>query len=289
MRDGARLPIHVLLARLVVLGLLPVALLGAWAVYNTITAQRRATERSVLELSRALASTMGSDLEGTRQRLGAMGRSSALQAGDVRAFYDDARDEVAAHPDWSAVVLTDGTGKLLFKTNVPFGSTDQRIIDPASLDRTLRTGAPSVGRLLPGRTSPAFPVRVPVFLQGRLAYVITAAVVPDRMVAVLEAQREPPGWVIAVFDSALVRVARSIDQSGTVGATAMPELARLIRQGGAEGVGVTHTVEGDEVFTGFTRLKSDDWVVVVGAPTVEMKRLLVRSIGWYLAGILGSF
>ena len=98
MRDGPRLPIRVLLARLVVLGLLPVALLGAWAVYNTISAQRQATERSVVELSRALASVVESDLDATRQGLAAMGRSDALLAGDVRAFYDEARKEVAAHP-----------------------------------------------------------------------------------------------------------------------------------------------------------------------------------------------
>jgi hypothetical protein len=41
----------VLLARLVVLGLLPVALLSAWAVVNTLAAQRQSTERSALELS----------------------------------------------------------------------------------------------------------------------------------------------------------------------------------------------------------------------------------------------
>ena len=289
MRDGSRLPIRVLLARLVVLGLLPVALLGAWAVYNAISAQRAATERSVVELSRALASVVESELDATRQGLSAMGRSDALMAGDIRAFYDEARNEVAAHPEWSTVVLTDGSGRLLFKTLLPFGSDDSRIIDPASLERAIRTGAPTVGRLLPGRSQPAFPVRVPVFVHGRLAYVITAAVVPDRMVEVLKRQREPQGWVLAVFDGSLVRVARSIDQSGTVGGNAVPELVRLIQHSGAEGVGVTHTLEGEEVFSGFTRLRPDDWIVAVGVPTAGMKHLLLRSIGGYLAGILGSF
>ena len=288
MREDPRLPIRVLLTRLVVLGLVPVAVLGAWAVYNTIAAQRQATERSVVELSRALASAVDAELDAARRSLAAMGRSDALIAGDIRTFYDEAKREVAAHPEWSAVVLTDGSGRLLFKTLFPFGSSDTRIVDPPSLERSIQTGAPTVGRLLPGRSQPAFPVRVPVFLHGRLAYVITAAVLPDRMVEVLRRQREPQGWVIAVFDSVLVRVARSVDQSGTVGGNAMPELARLFRQDGLEGVGVTHTIEGEEVFTGFTRLRPDGWIVAVGAPTAEMKRLLMRSIGWYLAGILGS-
>ena len=288
MRDGRRLPIRVLLARLVVLGLLPVALLSAWAVINTIGSQREATERSVLELSRALASAVDSELEATRQTLAAMGRSDSLLSGNVRAFYDEARNEVAAHPEWSAVVLTDARGGLLFKTILPFGSTDSRIIDPASLDHAIRTGVPTVGRLLAGRKAPAFPVRVPVFIHGQLAYVVTAAVLPDRIVQVLRRQRAPQGWVIAVFDGARVRVARSKDQSSTVGGDAMPELAQLFKQAGDDGVGVTRTVEGEEVFTGFTRLSPDEWIVAVGAPTADMKRMLIRSVEWYVAGILGS-
>src|ERR1700712_283166 len=152
MRDGRRVPIRALLARLVVLGLLPVALLSAWAVVNTINSQREATERSVLELSRALASAVDSELEATRQTLAAMGRSESLLSGNVRAFYDEARNEVAAPPEWSAIVLTDARGGLLFKTILPFGSTDSRVIDPPSLDRAIPPGPPPAGRPLAGRT-----------------------------------------------------------------------------------------------------------------------------------------
>jgi hypothetical protein len=160
MPQGSRLPIRVLLARLAVLGLLPVALLSAWAVVNTVRAQRQATERSVLELSRALASAVDSELDATRQGLAAIGRSEALSRADMAAFYVEAKNEVAAHPEWRAVILTDGRGNLLFKTSAPLGSTDARIVDPASLARTISTGAPTVGRLLAGRTQAAFPVRI---------------------------------------------------------------------------------------------------------------------------------
>ena len=288
MPDGSRLSIRVLLARLVVLGLLPVAILSAWAVFNTLVAQRQATERSVLELSRALASAVDSELDATRQSLAAIGRSPALVRGDVRAFYDEARNEVAAHPEWSAVILTDAQGRLLFKTLLPLGASDSRIVDPGSLERTIRTGQPAVGLLLAGRTQPAFPVRMPVFIQGKLAYVVTAAVLPDRVLQVLRRQRAPRGWVIAVFDGAHARVARSKDQSSTVGGSALPQLARLFDRPGAEGSGVTETMEGESVYTGFTRLNTDGWIVAVGTPTAEMERVLLRSVAWYLAGILGS-
>ena len=288
MSPGFRLPIRVLLARLVVLGLLPVALLSAWAVINTLRAQREATERSVLELSRALAGAVDSELDATKQSLAAAGRSETLARGDIAAFYLEAKNEVAAHPEWSAVILTDGRGTLLFKTTEPLGSTDVRIVDPPSLARTISTGVPSVGRLLAGRTQAAFPVRMPVFRDGKLAYVITAAVLPDRVVQVLRRQRAPQGWAISVFDAAHVRVARSRDQSSTVGGAPMPQLSRLLDQPGQEGVGITTTLEGEEVFTGFTRMNPDGWTVAVGAPTADMRRVLVHSFAWYAAGILGS-
>jgi len=288
MHKGSRRPIRMFLAHLVVLGLLPLALLGAWAVISTLSAQQDETQRTALELSRALASAVESELDATVQTLSTISRSSALQAGDMHAFYNTARDEVAAHPEWAAIVMADATGRLLFNTSLPFGSAEGRVVDTTSLARVLQTGKPTVGRLLVGRARSAFPVRVPVYLQGRLAYVITAAVLPDRMVQVLNRQREPRGWVISVFDDAHVRVARSIDQLGTVGASAQPDLKALLDRGEPEGGGITHTVEGEEVYTGFTRLMPYYWIVAVGAPTATIKQTLWRSVGWYMAGILAS-
>ena len=288
MPEGTRLPIRVLLARLVVLALVPVALLSAWSIMDTIRGQRQASERSVLELSRALASAVDSDLEATRQVLMTMGRSDTLRRGDLHAFYERAGKEMDAHPDWSAVVLTDNRGELVFNTMRPFDSPDRRIIDPPSLDRVLRTGAPAVGRLLSGRTSLAFPVRVPVFIDGKLTYVLTAAVRPDHVVQVLLHQRTPPGRVLAVFDSARTRVARSIDQSRTVGGPATPELLALFDRPGNDGVGLTSTIEGEQVFTGFTRIAPDGWLVAVGAPTSDIKRALAGAVAWHVGGILLS-
>ncbi len=288
MAEGPRLPIRVLLARLVILGLVPVALLSAWAIVDTVKAQRQATERSVLDLSRALASAVDADLEATRQTLAAMGRSEVLAAGDLRPFYDEASKEARSHPEWAAIVLTDARGAMRFNTMLPFGDTDTRIIDPESLARVVRTGTPAVGRLLAGRTTTAFPVRVPVFVGGKLAYVLTAAVRPDHMVEILRRQQPPNGRVIAVFDNAKVRVARSKEQSASVGGPAVPELAALFDRPGNEGVGLSTTIEGERVYTGFTRLHPDGWIVAVGAPTSELTHALVGTIAWHVAGILGS-
>lgn len=288
MSDTQRLPIRVLLARLVILGLLPVAVLSAWAIVNTINSQRYAAQQAVLQLSRALAGTVDADLESTRRSLAAMARSDALMRGDIREFYGEAVREIAARPEWAAMILTNVRGEVLFKTSLPFDAKPASVVDPASLERAIKTGAPVVGDLLHGSARDAFAVRVPVVVGGRLVYVLTAAVAPDRLVEVLRRQKAPHSWALAVFDSAGVRVARSKDQAGTVGGRGSPELVRLLAQNKDEGVGVTRTFEGDEVFTGYTRLLPDRWTVVAGAPTSDLNRVLLGSIAWYLGGVVGS-
>ena len=267
-------------------GLLPVSLLGAWGVWSAIGAQRDELELSTLELSRALASTVESELEATLRELAALGRSRQLTIGDVRGFYDIALDEVAARPGWLSMILTDGEAKVLFKTNAPYGGADTRIVDPVSLEQAIRTGSPVIGGVTTGpEQRPAFPARLPVFVDGRLAYVLTAAVKPDRIIEALTKQQVPSGWVIAVFDGANRRVARS--QQHQVRAPS-PSLLALLARGGDAGTGLTHSLEGEQVQTGFARIRDIGWTVAVGAPTSSTRAALAKSLGWYVAGAAAS-
>jgi signal transduction histidine kinase/ActR/RegA family two-component response regulator len=282
-------PLRQELLLLVGLGLLPLALFGVYGIAATIRGQGEQTMRSTVELSRALASGVDSELDATVDSLGAMAQSPALQAGDTRAFYDRAREEVAARPGWAAVLLADAQGRLLFTTSRPYGSADDRVVDPASLQRAIATGAPTVGTLLPGRRGIyAFAVRVPVRIGGRLAFVLTAAVKPDRFAELLANQKAPDGWIIAIFDGAGRRVARSRDQGRTLGQQATPSLARLLAQGGESGSGVSRTIEGDAVYTGFTRVPAYGWTVAVGASTALTDAALRRSLAVLVAAIAAS-
>ena len=268
-------------------GLLPVSLLGAWGVWTSVQGQLSDLERSTVELSRAIASTVESELDATLRTLEAMSRSPALARGDTRAFYDLARREAEIRPTWAAVILSGHDGRLIFRSNDPYGSDEQRTVDETSLQRALMQGQPVVGDILTGRLGrQAFAVRWPVMVDGKLRYVLTAAVRPDRILDVLAKQQVPPGWVIGVFDGSLSRVARTRDHAS---AKASPTLRALLQNDpSGSGAGVTRTLEGDEVYTGFTRLPASRWTVAVGAPTAPIKAALLRSVGWYLAGALAS-
>ncbi|HZY19055.1 MAG TPA: ATP-binding protein [Ramlibacter sp.] len=278
-----------LLLRLAALGLVPMSLMAAWAIWEAVQGQQAQLERSTFELSRALASAVESEIDWTFRSLATAGRSPRLLAGDLPAFYEQMKGEVAARPEWSGVVLVDAQGRVLFKTAFPFGAADARVVDPRSLEAVLSTRRPAVGAVLPGQVEgAAFPVRWPVEVDGKLAYVLTAAVKPDRILDVVRKQQVPGSWVVSVFDGSGRRVARSKNQNSTLGGSAHPSVARLIESNGDGGTGKTSSLEGDQLLTSFTRLKPHGWTVVVGAPVEEAHRALARSLAWYLAGVLGS-
>jgi signal transduction histidine kinase/CheY-like chemotaxis protein len=282
-------PLRHELMLLVGLGLLPLALFAAWGIASTLHRQREDLSRSTLELSRALATAVDAELDATVAGLTALSRARALQQGDLRDFYEIAQEQIAERPEWAALVLADDQGRVLFKTTVPYGTPDVPLVDPASLRRAIATRAVTVGSLLPGVNGVyALPVRVPVFREGRLAYVLSAAVKPDRFVGILNTQATPAGWVISVFDATGRRVARSRDQANTVGQPPAPSLAALFAQQPGSGVGVTSTLEGDEVFSGYTRLARHGWTVAVGASTSGSVTAQVRSFGLYGFGVLLS-
>jgi len=274
---------------LVGIGLLPLVLFGAWGVVSTLQRQSRDLERSTLELSRALASAVDSELAATVESLQAMAHARSLAGGDLAMFHATAEQEVAARPGWAAVILTDADGRPLLKTGEPYGAPLSPVVDPDSLREAIRSGAPTVGSLLPGpRGTYALPVRVPVVVDGRLAYVLTAAVKPDPFVDILRKQRAPDGWVISVFDRGDHRIARSRDQAGQVGKPPMPSLRALFEQRGESGSGISRTIESDEVTTGFTRLPGYGWKVAVGASTTTIRSLMLHTLGLYLLGALLS-
>jgi signal transduction histidine kinase len=282
-------PLRHELLLLVALGLLPLVLFGGYGIWSTIHGQGEQTARSTLELSRALAAAVGAELDATVESLGAMAQSRALAQGDVRAFYDRANEEVAVRHGWEVVVLADAKGRLLFKTGAPFGADAGSAVDPDSLRRALETGVPTVGSLMRGRRGVyAFPVRVPVRIDGRLAYVLTAAVKPDRFVEILANQKVPPGWLIAVFDGSGLRVARSRNQAETVGQLPPQSLTRLITGPQESGSGVSQVLEGDQVYTGFTRVPAYGWTVAVGAATAITQSTLRRTLTVFGMGILTS-
>ncbi|WP_338762521.1 ATP-binding protein [Massilia sp. METH4] len=286
MRDRAiSLSLRHLLLLLTAIGFLPLALLGTWGLMTAADVQRREQDRSMLELARALSSAVDAEHDGAAAALEAMARTPALQAGDLRGFHDLARRQAAAQPQWLGVILSDAGGHTLFRTMAPFGMAAAPVADPPSLARAVASRGPVVGSLMRGKGGRmAFPIRIPVELPDGRRHVLTAVIAPDRIVNVIQRQRAPGDWVIAVMDGDGRRVARSRDQDRFLGGMGSPGLQRLMRSG-PEGTGDSTTIENVPVRTAYTKSPRWGWTVVVSAPTASLRWPLLQGALVYAAGL----
>jgi signal transduction histidine kinase/CheY-like chemotaxis protein len=178
---------------------------------------------------------------------------------------------------------------VLFKTALPFGANEPGVIDPASLAEAMATRQSVIGKVVKGPLKlAAVPVRVPVMGDGRLHYVLTVALAPDRVLRILKNQKIPPEWVVSVMDGYGMRVARSKDHEKTVATGMSATLADLLKPGLPEGTGISKTLEGEEVITSYTRLPRHAWTVIVGAPTAQFSEVLRRTLAAYSVAIIAS-
>ena len=294
LRDGEEIALNVqdapLRRRLLILlaaAIVPLATMAGLAMRELAREQREQVERSGLEITRALATAVDAELGATIAVLQSLSVSPSLDTGDLKRYHEALRRALAARPDWVTMNLADASGRLLISLDRPFGEPLGRVVEPASLDAAVSTRRAVVGRLTKGPLGAyAVPVRVPVLRDGELRYVLSAALRPDTFVSVLERQRLPEAWVVSVFDAADKRVARSRRHEDFLGHPPSPSLASMMSGGnGHEATGVTHALEGDEIYTAYTRSRESGWAVAIGIPTSLIGSGVMRSLGAYGAGL----
>jgi signal transduction histidine kinase/HAMP domain-containing protein len=274
--------------------IVPLALMAAIALEALLSQQRRQAEESALNLTRALATAIDNELRLTVSALQSLALTEPFGADSqdgLAEAYVLATKALAARPEWQAVLLARPSGEVVLNTIAPAGTKPPRLAELKSMAEVVRTGEPAVGPLATGPFgNRGIPVRVPVLRDGKLRYVLSAVVKPEVIVAVVNGQRVPPAWIVSVFDSDNIRVARSRDHDKLLGTAPGASLAQLIStlKGRDEGFGQTSTVEGERVNTALARIRTPGWTVTLGMPQSVGDRALWRSVLVFGGGIVLS-
>jgi signal transduction histidine kinase len=269
-------------------GIMPLALAAGIALLALASEQKAQAERSGVELTRALAAAIDAELHRSVAALESLAEGPALDTGDLKRFHEVMRRVHARRPDWVTVTLADPAGQQLANANQPFGAKLSSVVDPESLERVVLTRRPAIGGMTEGRTPVlAVPVRVPVLREREVRYVLTAALRPEAFVEVLNRQRIPPEWVVSVFDAKNKRVARSRQHAEFLNKPPAPSLEKLMHQGD-EGSGTSFVLEGDQVYSSFSRSRETGWTVAIGIPPAAVEAGATRSLLVYGGGILIS-
>ena len=98
-------------------GLLPLALVAAVVLAYVGSERQRDARETALAVSRALATAVDAELRATLSVLQSLAVSDELAPGQLRRFHALAR-RVAESQGWRAVVLADGSGRILLSSSM---------------------------------------------------------------------------------------------------------------------------------------------------------------------------
>ena len=282
-------PLRRRLFLLVLAAILPIAAVTGLALGALWLQQRKQAERLALEITRALSIAEDGELRRAVGVLEGIAASPSLDERDFRRYHGVLQRILAARPDWRTITLADPSGRQLVNGRARYGEPLPPVIDPGSFEEAVRSASPVIGSLVHRpRGAWAVPVRVPVVRDGAVRYVLTAAVKPEAFVAVLNRQGLPQNWVVSVFDARTLRVARSRQHEEFLGKPPAPSLAALMRSGSPEGTGLSYALEGERIYTTYSRSPETGWTVAVGIPPSFVEAGARRSIAVYGGGILLS-
>jgi signal transduction histidine kinase/ActR/RegA family two-component response regulator len=274
---------------LAVVGILPLTAMSGFGLYALMRQQRGQIERVGVEFARALGTGVDAELGRAIAVLDALATAIVLDRDDISGFRIRAQRIVDTQRNWAAVMLADPTGKRLLDTRFPPGALLPQIAEKGSFAALLQRHTPMVGNLARDPQGDLlFAVRVPVIRDGSLRYVLSAIIKPEAIREVITRQPVPPDWVISVFDANGRRVARSRAHAENLGGQAAVSLQALMASGADEGVGQTFALEGDRIYTAYSRLKDSGWSVAPGIPASLVEGAVYRSLTLYGTGVLTS-
>ena len=235
---------------------LPLVALASFAILRMVDDQRTQIQQEVKHWVENLLGDIDRQIGEIRAELQVLAVSPNLQNGDFAAF--DRQMRAALKIRGTSIVLHDTTAQQLLSTNRPFGETLPRATNTEMHDRVVATGQPQISDLIIGAVlrRPILVVGVPVFRDGKVAYVLLAmGLGPEMLSSLLEEQHLPPDWTVGIFDRKGIIAARNRELDRFLGKPVSPTLLKVMR-GTVESWFPNVTSEGISVYTTFRRRRS---------------------------------
>ena len=255
------------LITLFIIAMAPLFVFAVYMIYRSAQQERATLERGAIERVRAIKTALDAELKSSITALEALATADELDRGDLRGFYDEAARVLKSQPHWLTILVVDLNGEQILNLQRPFGTKLPHVAEQQSFDQVVRSGKPAIGFLVRGPivTNFNFPVRVPVVRDGRMKYILTAAIPPETIQALLAQQQLPSDSVATVLDGRQMIVARSVDLDKMIGKSASDSLrAALAASPGGWFFGTT--VEGHSVYAAYERSEFSGWTVAMGIP-----------------------
>ncbi len=279
-------------APIVMAAAIPILLFAGWMSFRTANDERSAARAAAREVVDRAVERVAAELSAHMQVAATLALSAALDEPDLAVFYREAQRLRETRPLWYTVELDDPSGRQVMNLLRPLGSDLGATADRESFERAVKAQRPVAGGIGPvGPVSQRrlVTLRAPVMRGGMLQSVLTVALAPDAISAILRGAGVPAGWVGAVVDGRGNVIARTLAEEATLGEPASPDL-RLEIGRATSGSYPGRTLEGVDCEVNF-RILSEDmgrWSVHLGVPIEELNRPIARSLLTVGAGMVAS-
>jgi len=273
------------LIRLIVGGLAPL-LIFSIVMMVLFARQEQANRRRGLEdTARALALAVDLEIKASLTNLEALATADPLDFGLVDSFREIAVRIFRTQKSWKSIMLFDTSGRRLVSITKP-EAADPGNISPENLTEVLRTRRPVISDYSADDSHErGINIHVPVRREGKIIYVITAAIEPQIFTDILVRQQIPSEWLGTLFDTRQITIATTRDAAKYVGQPVGP-LLRQTRLEQREQLLSGNTDDGMRAYAAIGGSQLSRWHLAVVAPSAEVDAIVGRSIGVVVAGAL---
>ncbi len=272
--------------------LVPSFIAAALAVAYVYHEEQKAQVQSVGQATRAFALTVDHELRAHAGVLAALAGAPSLRAGDLREFYEHARQ--VSRGNALVVMLTDPEGRQLFNTRRPYGAPlpQQRTSNIGALMQRYGANRPLVSDLFraPLGKLPAYTIQVPVTADGKIRYFLLMVIDIATLQDLVQRQHFRSGWIASLVDRQGMVLARSRQPERFVGKPASaPALQRI--HAAEEGVWQSRTLDGIDVRAFFGTVSSSEWKVLISIPNSDIHSVPLKAaalLGGLMAALLAA-
>ena len=228
-------------------------------------AERRVYETSTLARADAIMAAIDGNIQRTRASALALATAATIQRRDWRAAYARVRVISSLNPDWKSARLVDvQSSQELFDTRRPFGQPMPVRVDQPVIKRIGTEKIRFEGMIRSGPDCPCLFVEAPVRQDGVIRYLLTIALDPKPIQALLMAEAPAEG-TSAVVDQQGYFIARTRDFAKRIGTPATRYVQDAVRWGN-NGLYAGVTFEGIANYTAMSRSPLTGWSTHIGVP-----------------------
>lgn len=254
---------------LLALTLLPGILAMAYTYYSSYQLARDAARQDLLGRVRSMSQLVDQSLLGVQRNLQLLAAiSDELGRADYATFHEKLRDANAAMPLADVLLLNTPDGRILLSSKEPLGTRLPTSNRAASISRTDR---PTIGPIIRGTSTERLliPIDVPIRINGKVAYVLTAGIYCEHINQLLSQHIFPDGWIAVIYDSNGTIAGRQLDSERFIGQTVAPTLQDWLA-GPPERIGEGRTLEGRLSFAAMHRSTMTGYSVTASVPTTVL-------------------